>query len=635
MTEQGEISSLCPSTCPLRKFQTGKVSTTSIKTGESISNSNEGLSSGLNQVEEVVRESIIKLTKSRGAQKSICPSEVCRKIFPSTCWRAHMQLVRRVGFELAEEDIIVVTQLVDEVDQETPNTASGEPAGGESFNVGDRIHDPDKFLGTVKYVGAVEKQSGTWLGIEWDISSRGKHNGKLGDKEYFTCSVSNAGSFIKIHKARKLHSLKEALVLRYGYDEAVPNSLKSIEDGLERKKISYNQLRCLNLSSKGVIDSPENIEEILSLCPNVQVLELADNLIKSWSFVGSLCTGLPKLLRIDFSKNPLTEITDEELEQYKSAFQGVDHVILGSSGYDWRSFLKLSVLWPKVSNLQVPFNCISTIVPPTVTLMNITSLDLEGNKIICWNEILKFTVLERLEYLNLCGNKLKAIRFPAETDQVDTLTSSFFPNLKKLNLTENSIDDWISVSEFNKLKQLEELRIDLNPFMNKDTRANNRQMIIARIGRLKKLEGVDIHRQERRDSEIDYVKRYSDQWHAEKDSFRFAAENPRYMELIKKWGQSEVGETSTVVKTMKSSLINVTLVPQIPSQKPCAKKVVPTMTVQKLKAFVQRVFKETEPPTKITAVSSRNPGISFSLDDDFMDLATYSVEEGDKLLIVW
>ncbi|ODN00842.1 Tubulin-specific chaperone E [Orchesella cincta] len=526
-------------------------------------------------------------------------------------------------------------EVTDEADLATPNTARVEPTGGENFNLGDRIHDPDKFSGIVKYVGAVDKQTGTWLGIEWDVHSRGKHNGKLGDKEYFTCSIPNAGSFIKVHKAKKILSLKEALVLRYGHDEAVSSTLKSIEDRLERKTISYSQLRTLNLSSKGIIDSPEDVQEILTLCPDVQVLELAENLIRSWSFIGSLCAGFSKLSRVDFSKNPLTEITDKELQHNKGAFKNVDHVILGSIGYDWRSFLRLSVLWPSVSNLQVPFNLISSVVPPTVTLLNVTSLDLEGNKIVCWNEVLKFTVLQKLEYINLCGNKLKVIRFPAETDQVDTRNSSFFPNLKKLNLTENSIDDWISVSELNKLKQLEELRLDLNPFMNKDTRASNRQMIIARIGKLKKLEGVDIQRQERRDSELDYVKRFSDQWHAEKDSFRFAAENPRYMELIEKWGQSEAGETSTVVKTMKSSLINVTLVPQISSLKPCSKKVVPTMTVQKLKAFVQRVYKENEPPTKITAVSSRNPGITFSLDDDFMDLATYSVEEGDKLIIVW
>lgn len=41
------------------------------------------------------------------------------------------------------------------------------------------------------------------------------------------------------------------------------------------------------------------------------------------------------------------------------------------------------------------------------------------------------------------------------------------------------------MGELNKLKKLEELRIDLNPVLNLDSRATNRQMIIARVGQIK------------------------------------------------------------------------------------------------------------------------------------------------------
>lgn len=119
---------------------------------------------------------------------------------------------------------------------------------------------------------------------------------------------------------------------------------------------------------------------------------------------------------------------------------------------------------------------------------------------------------------------------------------------------------------------------------------------------------------------------------------------------------------------MKSSLISVILVPQKPStHKQITKKVVPTMTILKLKGLIQRVFHENNPPATVTAMSSRvidykiffvlhhiyamhviflnlnkfclfkkkNPGITFLLDEDFTDISTYSIEEGDKLLIVW
>lgn len=243
------------------------------------------------------------------------------------------------------------------VPPETPRTARG--VGDtllipENYAVGDPIYDTEKNTGVVKYIGSVGKYAGSWLGIEWDDASRGKHSGSIEDKEYFQCSKPNAGSFIRAHKANKIQSITEALRVRYGHDEAVFSSLKSIEDRLEKKKISFDQLSTLNLSSKGIADSSEaEVLEIHKLCPNVEALELSDNLIKSWSFIGLLCTGYTKLARIDFSKNPLNDITDEELEKFKESFSKLDHVVLGGVNLGWSCLLKLSVFWPDISNLQV------------------------------------------------------------------------------------------------------------------------------------------------------------------------------------------------------------------------------------------------------------------------------------------
>jgi len=44
---------------------------------------------------------------------------------------------------------------------------------------------------------------------------------------------------------------------------------------------------------------------------------------------------------------------------------------------------------------------------------------------------------------------------------------------------------WVSVSELNKLPKLTDLRMDLNPILKIDSRATNRQLIIARIDNLK------------------------------------------------------------------------------------------------------------------------------------------------------
>lgn len=50
--------------------------------------------------------------------------------------------------------------------------------------VGRRVAVGDH-LGTVRYVGPIPSAKGTWLGIEWDDPSRGKHNGTYNGHSYF------------------------------------------------------------------------------------------------------------------------------------------------------------------------------------------------------------------------------------------------------------------------------------------------------------------------------------------------------------------------------------------------------------------------------------------------------------------
>jgi dynactin complex subunit len=41
--------------------------------------------------------------------------------------------------------------------------------------------------GTVRYIGEVAGTTGTWLGVEWDDPTRGKHDGVKDGIRYFTC----------------------------------------------------------------------------------------------------------------------------------------------------------------------------------------------------------------------------------------------------------------------------------------------------------------------------------------------------------------------------------------------------------------------------------------------------------------
>ena len=58
---------------------------------------------------EKITETILSTAIHRGAQKSTCPSEIARLLFP-TDWRKHMKDVLQVAIDLHNKCSVVITQ---------------------------------------------------------------------------------------------------------------------------------------------------------------------------------------------------------------------------------------------------------------------------------------------------------------------------------------------------------------------------------------------------------------------------------------------------------------------------------------------------------------------------------------------
>ena len=58
---------------------------------------------------ERIERSILAALEERGAEKSVCPSEIARALWPED-WREHMDQVRAVAAQLAEQGRLQVTQ---------------------------------------------------------------------------------------------------------------------------------------------------------------------------------------------------------------------------------------------------------------------------------------------------------------------------------------------------------------------------------------------------------------------------------------------------------------------------------------------------------------------------------------------
>jgi len=56
----------------------------------------------------------------------------------------------------------------------------------KEITIGDRLcYGYDRC--TVRYIGTVKGTTGSWLGVEWDDPTRGKHSGGINGEEYFAC----------------------------------------------------------------------------------------------------------------------------------------------------------------------------------------------------------------------------------------------------------------------------------------------------------------------------------------------------------------------------------------------------------------------------------------------------------------
>jgi hypothetical protein len=61
-----------------------------------------------------IAETILSLAAQRGKDKTICPSEVGRKLFPHD-WRSYMEEIRKIAFELRDAGKVVIMQKGNEV----------------------------------------------------------------------------------------------------------------------------------------------------------------------------------------------------------------------------------------------------------------------------------------------------------------------------------------------------------------------------------------------------------------------------------------------------------------------------------------------------------------------------------------
>lgn len=69
----------------------------------------------MNHQSKSISQTILNIATERGPDKTICPSEVARAMFPDN-WRKHMDEVREVAVDLQRQGKVTITQKGNPVD---------------------------------------------------------------------------------------------------------------------------------------------------------------------------------------------------------------------------------------------------------------------------------------------------------------------------------------------------------------------------------------------------------------------------------------------------------------------------------------------------------------------------------------
>lgn len=171
--------------------------------------------------------------------------------------------------------------------------------------------------------------------------------------------------------------------------------------------------------------------------------------------------------------------------------------------------MHISRLWPDIEQLSIAENSISSLQQPDTTniFRKLKFLDLKGNPLNYFNEIIKLGNIETLQTLYCIATHIETIQLPGcGWDEY----LNMFPNLEELNLNDNHlINQAMLFNELDKLPTLSSLSITISDNIGYEETFT---CAIGLIGKLTVLNKKLISASERRGAEYDIWKRYSVEW---------------------------------------------------------------------------------------------------------------------------
>ncbi|KAL0946805.1 hypothetical protein HGRIS_012976 [Hohenbuehelia grisea] len=507
-------------------------------------------------------------------------------------------------------------------------------------------------LGTVRYIGPVDGTLGSWLGVEWDDQQRGKHSGTHRDKQYFSCRVPNAGSFIR-ESANISYGVTflKALSAKYveelfASDAQEAITLGSSNGAIQVESVGLNKIRSklarLERLREVSLDG-ENVAfadpggAIQSTCPNIRGLDLSQSLISEWDTVAAITMELPLLTTLALNRNRLQ--LPAKLAEFARSFLNLEVLQLNDTWVTWSEMQTVTAYMPKLNSVELGYNHLrlqyTEDMPSPPQRAPIQTLNMEGNGLMSWTSICQsVTEYSSLQRLILGSNEINSIPPPDNSKLVLT-------GLQHLTLRDNRLQAWKDVDALACwCPELQSLALGGNPLLaDRDATNNARALVIVRMPSLGTLDGVQISSKERLDSELFYLS-YVAKHGPEPEALRREV-HPRWFELYQKHGAPDYAPHQDDRNgKLSNRLIRVNVYvcfspPDDPREVlatgPKTVRVLPTMPLRALRARIAKLLKSSNIKDLWLVMNEREVA-KLRDDQDIHDLSWLGIEQDSRLI---
>ncbi|KAI6906655.1 tubulin-specific chaperone [Hortaea werneckii] len=425
-------------------------------------------------------------------------------------------------------------------------------------------------LCTVSYNGPVADKQGEWLGVEWDDTTRGKHNGTHQGKCYFTCrSVSpTAASFLRPNQQwDKPRSFLEALKEKYASDndpsehEAIQISAhKQAEevgfDKFARRQAQLRGIHTVVLDRMCIRHCPDDAEsaEIGTVCKDVTDLDLSSNLFETMQEIIDIARRLPKLrcLTIDGNRTFQRPIQGGSSPLAENALSGVNWLSISNTLIDATEDGANTEL------AAVPLRIISSFFPNAETIVACSDE---------WDRLSEAQLPTSLKTLDVSGNLFESLSDIATlkgTPEIHTLIAkncqirsagdcvilrSRLHTVAELDVRGNSITSFAVIDRLGAdLPSLRHLRTAGNPIYTslvspdgqRLTAEDGYMLTIARLPKLETLNYSKITEKERLNADRYYLSQIALELSLETSDVgreKVKEKHPRWKDLCEEYGE--------------------------------------------------------------------------------------------------